>query len=423
MLHPFANHGKSKLTKPQKIPLHPSLPNLPRKSDVVIIGGGVIGTMIAYTLVQNGFHPLLIERHDIASGTTSSAAAAALLQTKTSAKKLTITKRSLALLDRIHDHLERRFEYAHTGSLLVASKDEELDLVRDMNASLKALGLEVEMVDEKQARSIMPILGQGVLGGSYSPRDAQINPLELVVACADYARHQGAHFATFTEVTGIETRGQKVTAVKTNAGRVLTDTVINAAGIWAPKISKMVGLDIPISPLKGELLVTEPRPPLMVGTLIAAKYLLSKFNLESHNTSSRSEYKQSVGITLVQVAHGNLIIGSTREQANDVSSTYEGIHELATQLLELVPSLGEVHLLRAFAGVRPVTPDGYPIIGESPHLPGFILACGFGGDGLAMSAIAAETVLSLLNGLRDQESLQTFSLNRFEYPEMRKATS
>jgi sarcosine oxidase subunit beta len=399
-----------------------SPPELPHKSDAVIIGGGVIGTMVAYTLVQAGIRPLLVERHDIASGTTGSAAAAALLQTKTSAKKLAITKQSLTLLDDIHNHLERRFEYAHTGSLLVASNEDELNLVQNMNASLRALGLEVEMLDGDQTRTIMPILSQGVLGGSYSPRDAQINPLELVIACANYARRQGAHFATFTEVTGIETKGQRIVAVKTTAGRVLTDTVINAAGIWAPKIGRMVGLEIPVFPLKGELLVTEPCPPQMVGTLIAAKYLLSKSSLEGNNSNTRSKLKRSVGITLVQLSRGNFIVGSTREQADDTSSSYGGIYELANQLLELVPSLAEVYLLRAFAGVRPVTPDGYPIIGESPHLPGFILACGFGGDGLAMSAIAAETILSLLNDTPDQDLLQTFSIERFEHSEKREVT-
>lgn len=387
---------------------------LPRKADAVIIGGGVIGTVVALYLAQSKCNVLLLERNDIGTGTTSAAAAAALLQTKTSAKKLQIANQSLHLLDLLHEQLEHQFEYKHTGSLLAANTPGEMTLIREMNENLGNLGLDVELLDGNQARELMPILGETVIGGSYSPNDAQINPLELIVACAREAKRCGARFLTFTEVTGIETTGPKIQAVKTNAGRVMTDTVINAAGVWAPNIAKMVNIDLPITPLKGELLVTERMPKRMKGTLIAAKYLLSKTNLEQKTADVAP--KRSVGITLVQVDHGNFIIGSTREPAGfDQHSTYDGIRELVTQLLELTPSLAETRLLRSYAGLRPITPDGYPIIGPLPTMPGFIQVAGFGGDGLAMSAITADMVVSLVADSGDHEFLPTFSFERFEH--------
>jgi sarcosine oxidase subunit beta len=386
---------------------------LPSSTDLAIIGGGVIGTVTAYILAKAGLRVLVIERKDIGAGTSSSAAAAALLQTKTSAQKLSLANLSLNLLDKLYEQLDGKFEYAHTGSLLAANTEEELQLVHDMNANLKALGLDVDFLDGKQARDYMPVLGENVIGASYSPHDAQINPLELVTACSQAARENGAIFATFTELLGIDTSGDKIVAVRTSAGRVSTDTIINAAGVWATQVARMANISLPVSPLKGELLITERMPPQMHGTLIAAKYLLSKARAEE--TTSGQFAKRSVGITLVQVAHGNFVVGSTRDpEGLDKHSTYDGIRDLVHQLIELTPSLANVHLLRAYAGLRPLTPDGSPIIGRTPQLPGLVQAAGFGGDGLAMSAITAEMILGILTENQDDELLANFSLDRFD---------
>jgi glycine/D-amino acid oxidase-like deaminating enzyme len=397
--------------------MNPSPDTIPNSVDVVIVGGGVIGSVTAYVLSKAGMRVLVIERQDVGSGTSSSAAAAALLQTKTSTEKLTLANQSLKLLDNLHEQLEGRFEFAHTGSLLAACNDDEMQLIREMNANLSAMGLDVELLDGRQARQVMPVLGDNILGGSYSPKDAQINPLELVVACAQAAREHGAIFSTFTELQGIEILGDKIVAVQTSAGRVLTKTVINAAGVWAPRVAQMVGVNLPVSPLKGELLVTERMPPQMQGTLIAAKYLLSKAKAEGESGGRAT--KRSVGITLVQVAHGNFIVGSTREQADfDIRSTSDGVRELVHQLLELTPKLANVHLLRAYAGLRPLTPDGSPIISRTPGLPGLVHAVGFGGDGLAMSAITAEMILGLLTSSADEALLANFTLERFQTSEV-----
>jgi sarcosine oxidase subunit beta len=154
---------------------------------------------------------------------------------------------------------------------------------------------------------------------------------------------------------------------------------------------------------------------MMRGTLISAKYLLSKAKLEQ--AGDEETPKRSVGITLVQVERGNFIVGSTREQAGfDRRSTYAGICEEARQLLELAPGLGDIHLIRAYAGLRPITPDGLPIIGRAPELPGFILAAGYGGDGLVLSAVTAEMVAAIFDGGPTPDSLEALSFSRFAAP-------
>ncbi|GAB4469457.1 MAG: FAD-dependent oxidoreductase [Anaerolineales bacterium] len=385
--------------------------NPPSHSDVVIIGGGVIGSVTAYNLAKSGIQVVVVDKQDIAAGTSSAAAAAALLQTKTSATKLSIANESLTLLDQLHQELDQGFEYEHSGSLLAATSEAEMSLVSEMSQKLQRLGLEVELLDAKQVKQMMPILGDHVLGGSYSSTDAQINPLEFVVACAKAAKQRGAFFSTYNEVIGIEVKGDKIDAVVTKKGRILTNTIINAAGVWATNVAKMAGLSLSISPLKGQLLVTERMPPLMKGTLIAASYLLSKSAAEGKDAQRPAQ--MTVGITLVQLKHGNFIVGSTREHSEfERGNSIDGICALSAQLLYLVPSLGNVNLLRAYAGLRPLSKDGFPIIGRDRALPGFIHAVGFGGDGLAMSAIAAKAILGILTDSIEHRYLELFDPNR-----------
>ncbi|MBN1315218.1 MAG: FAD-binding oxidoreductase [Anaerolineales bacterium] len=371
--------------------------HLLKRADVIVIGGGVIGTAITYALARQGAEVCLIDRDDIGAGTTSAAAAAALLQTKTSGAKLALAQKSLSLLDHFHQESEGSFEFEHSGSLLAASNEDELGIIHEMIEQLTALGLDVRYVDSKQARELMPIAGDGIIGASYSPVDAKINPLELVVTYAEQAKRHGAHFYTYTQLTGIERRNDRIVAVNTTRGKIMTDTVVNAAGVWAPRVAELAGLTLPITPLKGELMITEPMPPMLKGTLISAGYLLSKKRLESGQNNQGA--KRSVGITLVQVNRGNFLVGSTRENAGyDRRSTFAGFSELCRKLREFVPAIANVHIIRTYAGLRPLTPDGMPIIGRAPELPGFITAAGHGGDGLILSAVTAEIVAGIFTG-------------------------
>lgn len=392
--------------------MNQALDQLPANADVVIIGGGVIGNVIAYTLSKAGHRVVLVEQNAIGSGTTSAAAAAALLQTKTSEKKLRIANTSIQLLDQLHAEMDHSFEFNHTGSLLAAMNNAELDLVRQMNANLKRLGLDVQMLDPKACHEIYPILSPNVIAGSYSPLDAQINPLEYVSQCAKYAKKAGALYFPHTSVIGFKTDHDHVTEVQTDRGTISASFVVNATGVWSKQLSQLVGAHVDVEPLKGELLITERLPLITRGTLISAKYLLSKSRTEESDQANAP--KRSVGITLVQVSHGNFVVGSTRELSGyDKRSTYDGIKELVHQLLEITPGLKNYHLLRAYSGLRPVTPDGSPIIGAFEQLPNLIHATGFGGDGLAMSPITARIVQSCIEGSPMTEYLELFSPQRF----------
>ncbi|MCP4361126.1 MAG: FAD-binding oxidoreductase [Chloroflexi bacterium] len=387
---------------------------LPKSAEAVVIGGGVIGCACAYFLARDGVDVCLLERGDIGAGTSSAAAVAALLQTKTSTIKMALAKKSLSLLDELHEDFDAGFEYKRSGSLLAASSPTEMELVKKKSAALRTLGLDIQLVNGDEARSLMPMLGPTIIGGSYSPGDAIINPLHLVVAYTAVSRRLHAKIHTFTEVIGIEIDRNRILAVCTNKGKILTETIINAAGVWSPQIAGMVNLDLPITPLKGELLVTEAVPPMMRGTLISAQYLQSKAQLEQRVNGAAPQ--RSVGITLAQVERGNFIIGSTREQAGfDRQSSYDGINRLVSQLLAIAPNLSHIRILRTYAGLRPITPDGLPIIGRAPQLPGFIVAAGHGGDGISLSAVTAELVVDIFKGTAVSELEAALGQDRFTH--------
>jgi len=385
---------------------------IPASADVVVVGGGVVGVAVAYTLARAGVQVCLLERNDIGSGTSSAAAAAALLQTKTSAVKLALARESLALLDELYEEFDHGFEYAHSGSLLAACSEAELRVVQDMIARLQGMGLAVHKVDGVEARAMMPVLGPTVIGASFSPDDACINPLELVLAYAEAAHRHGTMLCTATAVTGIERQGERILSVETTRGRLRTSTVVNAAGVWAPQLAQIAGLELPVVPLKGELMISEVMPPMMRGTLISARYLLSKANTGA--TAAEGSPKRTVGITLVQVARGNFLVGATREQAGyDRRSSFGGISELGRLLLDIAPSLANLRILRAYAGLRPLTADMLPVVGPAPGLPGFIAAAGHGGDGLILSAITGKLVAGLIIGKPDQARLAPLAWDRF----------
>jgi sarcosine oxidase subunit beta len=198
-----------------------------------------------------------------------------------------------------------------------------------------------------------------------------------------------------------------VSAVETDAGRFEADIVINAAGVHAPEIGALLGLDIPIKPRRGQILVTESCPPMLRHCMISAKYIAAKFNPEIVKSTGE-------GVSIEQTENGNLLLGSTREFAGfDRRNTTEGLRRIATKTTAIVPALEQVNVIRAFAGLRPHTPDGLPILGPVADVSGFFMAAGHEGDGIALSPITGELIAQMIVTGKSDIPLDAFSLGRF----------
>ncbi|HIQ06578.1 MAG TPA: FAD-binding oxidoreductase, partial [Anaerolineae bacterium] len=369
-------------------------------ADVVVIGGGVVGTSITYYLAKRGVRVCLVEKADIASGTSSSCANAIMLQTKSLGPKLNLARESATLFRGLEEELETDIEFENAGGMVVAETEAEVSYVQAKVQSLQSLGIHIEFVSADRARSLQPALTEHICGASYCPEDSIVNPLKLAMGYIRAAERLGAAIRRFTEVIGIERQGDKILAVLTNRGKIPTTTVVNAAGVWSPALARMVGLHLPIVPRKGELFVTEPVPPMLRGLIVSARYLMSK----APSGAGAGTGQMRAGVIASQTRRGNFLIGSTREFSGfDRRSTYRGIRELVCQTARVLPFMSNMHVLRFYAGLRPTTPDGLPILERSPSLPGFIVASGHEGDGIALSPITGKTIADLIVGEIEDE--------------------
>ncbi len=360
-------------------------------SDVVVIGGGAIGTSVAYHLAKRHIDVIVVERDDIASGTSGACDGFIFMQSKKPGVHLQMTLESARMMEYLSSELPRDIEYKKSGGMILVESREEIPEMRRLVKRQRKIGLEVDLLDSHEAREMETCLSPGIAGATYSPMDAQVNPIFLCLAFAEAAKDMGAKMLINTEVTDISVPDGEVQGVMTSKGFIKTNTVVNAAGPYAAIIANMVGMDLPIKPRRGQVLVTESVPRMLKRVVICSKYITSKFSPRS------GQNRLGVGLALEQTQAGSMLIGSTREFVGyDRSVTPEGLRAILNRATAFVPAIREVNIIRAFAGLRPYTPTGMPILGPVEGIKGFIVAAGHEGDGIALSPITGSSIAELI---------------------------
>jgi len=385
-----------------------------KSAEIVVIGGGVIGTSIAYYLSKRGKSVALLEREDLASGSSGACDIDIILQSKNPGIHLKLAMASARLFEDLSEELDFDIEYEKTGGMILIETKEQKSVMEDFVKKQKAIGLDVDILDIKEASKLQRGLAPHLAGSTFSPQDAHVNPIRLCLGFARAARKLGAEINLETAVIGIKTRGGRVKSVITNRGEIETDLVINAAGAFAPMIGEMVGISLPIMPRRGQIVVTEPVPKLVKGDVLCAKYITAKYNPKLSEGSTDPEDKLGVGLSLSQTKNGNLLIGGCREFAGyDKRNTHEALKTILKHATRLVPILKQVHIIRCFAGFRPYTPDGLPILGPVKGIDGFFMAAGHEGDGIALSPITGKIVSDLIVDGRTFMDVSSLSMDRF----------
>ena len=379
-------------------------------SKIVIIGGGVIGTSIAYHLAKQEAHVTLIEKKDLASGSSGACDGLVFMQSKKPGVHLSLAMESLKRFEILQKDLPTDIEFKKAGGMVIIETEAEYLAMEKFIKEQQAIGLDVMLLDQSQALGKEPFLSPDILGSTFSPLDAQVNPINLTLGFALAARRNNARIITQTGVLGILTKNNRVTGVATTKGNFDADIVVNAAGSMAGLVSEMVGVSMPVQPRRGQIVVTHAEKPVLSRCLISAKYIAAKYDPSLAANAGQ-------GISMEQAENGNLLLGSTREFVGfNRENTLSGIRKIIRQTAAILPVLENFQVIRTFAGLRPYTPDGLPILGPVRSLDGFFMATGHEGDGIALSPVTGDLMARMILEQKIHLPLDAFSPDRFETP-------
>ena len=379
-------------------------------AEVVIIGGGIVGSSIAYHLTSAGCKNVLVIERETAQGKGSTGKSMGGVRAQFSTPvNIQMSLYSIPFYARFDERLGYPADYRPQGYLFCATNENHLAYLRTNYQKQVAMGLkEVRLISAAEIRDMFPQLRcDDIVGGSFCSTDGFVDPYSAMTGFMTAATDHGAKLWKHTEVTGIERRGEGW-RISTTREEVSAKKVVNAAGPWAAGIAKMVGLDLPVEPLRRMLVPTEP------------------FDQFPHTAAMIID--MSNGFHFRPEALGFLLAwndpGETPGYKMDFEPSF--IEKILTRAADRVPMFENlaVNPKRAWAGLYEMTPDHHPILGEAPGLPGFLLANGFSGHGV-MHAPATGKILSdlILTGKCDLIDTSLLNLSRFAEGRMIEETA
>ena len=359
-----------------------------RDAEVTIVGGGTIGAAVLYHLAEAGHRDLqLIEAGQLA-GATSGQAAGLVGQVRTGVDRTRLAMASVELFSRLQTESPWPIDWRQTGSIRIATTEARVVEFARMVAVAESAGLEVELLDHAGLAQRFPILERpGVLAALWCPTDGYLQPNSLTTAYAQAAREMGANVVTGTKVLDVAVRDGVVTGLETDQGRFHTETVINAAGPWAWQVAQMVGLDLPIVPVRHEYFISEP---------VAGWHAdLPVLRLPDSRLYVRAELSSVLCGGWEATA---LSLDPRERGAVDVrpSPDWEVLSSFADALEPFVPGVTTVGIRETFRGWPTFTPDGCFVVGPVPGLRGFVMAAGCNAHGVSGSAGLAQHVVESL---------------------------
>jgi sarcosine oxidase subunit beta len=375
-----------------------------RSPDVIVVGGGVTGTSIAWRLAEAGHRVLLLERRGICGGASgrnaghTGAGSGMHVAPQTARALHAITTANLQLLKSLPDELGQDFELRLPGSMDVITTPEQLAHVKETVITKYEAGSDVELLDPDAARSIMPSLSPRILGAAYTRDRGHLWPFALVTGMADAATREGAEIRTGARVERLVRAGDRITGVVVDNEPILAGEVVLATNAWTPQLLPELPTGA-LVPARGQILVTQPLPPLLACPF---------------GTNFDKEYgRQTPGGQIVCGGYRRLDVdeglGTYREEV-----TLPVLAGIARCLTDLFPVLrGKARVVRAWSGIMGFTADGLPLIGRYEPAPGLTIAAGFNGSGFSWGVVLGKVVTRLLGGQESEFDIAPFRPARF----------
>ena len=419
-----------------------------KRTEVIVIGCGISGCAVAYYLAKRGAQVILLEKGQIADEASGRTWGAVRRQGRQAAE-VPLAIESLKLWDNLSEELGSETHFIRGGNLLLAVTDKELVEFEETVKITRELGLESDIVTWEKAQEIVPGLSGRFKGGMYSPGDGYAHPVKTTTAFARAAQENGAKIHTRCAVEKIEASNGRVTGVVTETGhRIEADVIVNAAGVWAPRLAGTCGVRIPLRVIRTHVTITEPQPdhqaplvwtprvafrPTVDGNILLGAGAAARFDHDIDLNSLRDLRYFWQGFKQfrkkMQLHIGNKLLndilshvpGTTQNQRYFASTVgvepevnWDTIRQMREAFFEYMPGLKGLRFVKTWAGLIDLTPDILPVLGEAPGVKGLILATGFSGHGFALGPITGRLISEIVLDGKPSLPLDDFRLARFK---------
>ncbi len=381
---------------------------LPDRAHIVIIGGGVIGTSVAYHLTKLACTDIvLLEQGQLSSGTTWHAAGL-VGQLRASESGTRLVQYSTQLYAELENETGLSAGYKQCGGVTVARTEDRMVQLRRTAANAAAFDLECELLTPEQARERYPVMRvDDLVGAIWLPADGKANPTDLTGALAKGARMRGTRIIEHTRVLDVLSAGGRVTGVRTDAGDIEAEIVVNCAGQWAKQVGAMAGVNVPLHSAEHFYVVTETIDGVHTDLPIL---------------------RDPDGYTYFKEEVGGLVIGGFEPEAKPwvapdkipypfefqlLDEDWDHFEILMNSALLRIPALAETGIKKFYNGPESFTPDNQFILGEAPGLANFFVGAGFNSVGIASAGGAGRALAEWIVNGAPTTDLTSVDIRRF----------
>jgi sarcosine oxidase subunit beta len=382
-----------------------------QSADVVIIGSGIVGSSVAYHLAQQGCTNVLVIEREAHQGKGSTGKSMGGVRAQfTTPVNIKMSIYSIDFFSKFDDVVGHPADYRAHGYLFCATSERHLNYLKTNRELQKSLGLKnVEFISRDDILGMVPQLSAAdIIGGTFCNTDGFVDPHSVMMGFMLNAREKGVRLWLDTEVTGINMSNGEIKGVQTSRGPVATNVVVNAAGAWAAGVAKMADADLPVEPLRRQLVPTEPfeglpkRFPMVID--------------------------MSTGFHFRREGKGILLAWNDPEETPGFKTEFDStfVEKILTRAAARVPCLAdaEVNPRRAWAGLYEMTPDHHSIIGPAPNVKGLFFVNGFSGHGVMHSPASGRITADLiLHGTSELVDATELSVERFRTGKLLKETA